>query len=216
MQVKPRLADLSLFAEALCFECRGNVVRRQTEERLIDRWVDFEALFARLDTHELPSVRRHAKRMDFGLLRGVVLVITRLSNGILYPVVAVAVLGMCGRPIIPAVMLAMSTIMLAHLCYPIIKSYFGRLRPFDRDPSIPSLLKPLDRYSFPSGHVMTATAAFLPLSGAEPAFLPIAALAVWLIGWARLSAGHHYPSDVIGGILLGSLFGGPGMALFLY
>jgi undecaprenyl-diphosphatase len=213
MQVKPPLADLSSFAEALCFDCRGNVVRRQTEERLIDRWPDFDMLFARLDAYELHSVRRHASRMDFGPLRGVVLVINRLSNGTLYPVVAVFVLGVFGRPMIPAVMLAASAIVLAHLCYPIIKSYFGRSRPFDRDPSIPSLLKPLDQYSFPSGHAMTATAAFLPLSGAEPAFLPIAALAIWLIGWARLSAGHHYPSDVVAGILLGSLFGVPGMAL---
>jgi undecaprenyl-diphosphatase len=68
-------------------------------------------------------------------------------------------------------------------------------------------------YSYPSGHAVLATAFYgfwaylvwrsgLPL-GARAAIL--AAVAVWIlaIGWSRLALGVHFPSDLLGGYLLG-------------
>ena len=48
-----------------------------------------------------------------------------------------------------------SSLGIAHALYPWVKSYMARLRPMDRDGALESLLKPLDRYSCPSGHCMT-------------------------------------------------------------
>jgi undecaprenyl-diphosphatase len=121
-----------------------------------------------------------------------------------------------GRPMFAAVLIAASSVLVAHLIYPLIKDHCARRRPFDCDPAIASLLDPLDRHSFPSGHAMTAAAAFLPLSAAMPAITLPAIATVILIGWARLAAGHHYPTDVLAGALLGSLIASPGLVWLLY
>lgn len=166
--------------------------------------------FERLDARELDSVRRYVRHMERRTLRVAALVLNRLSNGILYPIVAVLTLTILGPAMLAAVLVAASSVLVAHLIYPLIKNHCARTRPFECDPSIASLLKPLDRHSFPSGHAMTATAAFLPLSAAVPMLTPIAVIAVALIGWARLAAGHHYPSDVFAGAMLGSVVAIPG------
>jgi undecaprenyl-diphosphatase len=171
----------------------------------------FSAMFDQLDGLEIETVRRHTKRMEIGIVRGFALGLNHLSNGMLYPIVAVWLFLVFGRAMTPALGVAAASIAAAHICYPIIKSHFARNRPFVRDPSIPSLLKPLDRYSFPSGHTMTATAAFVPICMTLPSLAFAGVAAVLLIGWARLGAGHHYPSDVLAGVLLGGLCASPGL-----
>ena len=183
-----------------------------THDKLTNR---FTAVFDQLDVMEIESVRRQTKRMEIRLFRGFALVLNRLSNGILYPIIAIVVFVTFGRAIAPVLMIAAISVGAAHLCYPVIKSIFGRSRPFVHDPSIPSLLKPLDKYSFPSGHTMTATAAFAPICATLPSLTFVATTGVILIGWARLGAGHHYPTDVLGGILLGGAVSIPGLLWLL-
>ncbi|UVO49707.1 phosphatase PAP2 family protein [Sphingomonas sp. SUN019] len=184
------------------------------------RWIGLERaardgsladFFERLDARELDHVRRYVGHMERKAVRHVAIVLNRLSNGSLYPIVAAILLLFFGRPILAGVIIATSSVLCAHLIYPGIKTRCARRRPFDCDPSIASLLKPLDRYSFPSGHAMTATAAFVPLAVAMPAIATPAIATVILIGWARIAAGHHYPTDVLAGALLGSVIAGPGL-----
>jgi undecaprenyl-diphosphatase len=73
----------------------------------------------------------------------------------------------------------------------------------DRDGALESLLKPLDRYSCPSGHCMTVAALSLPIGFVMPGFAPALVALLVLIGWARLAAAHHYPSDLVLGTLMG-------------
>ena len=86
----------------------------------------------------------------------------------------------------------------------IIKPLIGRARPFTyRD--IKLLIPPPGRSSFPSGHSASSfgAAVFLYLYDKKlgiPAFVLAA-----LIAFSRLYLYVHYPTDVLGGILLGTV-----------
>jgi len=70
--------------------------------------------------------------------------------------------------------------------------------------------------SFPSGHVLNLTAGFgfvwylaytlLPRSPWRTAVLWLVPVYLVLLGIARVDAGQHWPSDVLGGYLLGALW----------
>ncbi len=167
--------------------------------------------FARLDSKEIGAVRRSVQMMERKPLRTTALVVNHLANGTLYPIIAVIVLAAFGWAMLPAVLIATATTILAHIIYPPIKVRCARARPFDTAPDMASLLKPLDRHSFPSGHTMTATAALVPLSVSAPMLTPIAVTIVAVIAWSRMAAGHHYPSDIVAGIVLGGAITLPGL-----
>ncbi len=161
-----------------------------------------DRLFNRLDMVELPFVRRQASVVSRPLGRVAVIVLNRAADGWLYPIIG-AILLFAATDGLAVVAVTILSLIVAHAIYRLIKATVARPRPSERDSTLGTLFKPLDRYSCPSGHCMTATVAFIPISLSHP--LAIAALApLWLmIGWARLAAGHHYPSDLFFGAVLG-------------
>jgi undecaprenyl-diphosphatase len=61
--------------------------------------------------------------------------------------------------------------------------------------------------SMPSGHATSAAAFAVAACAAMPeAGVPVAGLA-GLVAWSRISAGRHYPSDVIAGLFAGAAVG---------
>ena len=87
--------------------------------------------------------------------------------------------------------------------YRIIKRWIARPRPPMSSNPI-ERVRPLDVFSFPSGHVMHAVACSIVLT----AYFPAAAFVVWpltiLVALSRVILGLHYPSDVIAGAALGA------------
>ena len=89
----------------------------------------------------------------------------------------------------------------------LIKHWIMRPRPFVTHPNLIALFDPGDQWSFPSGHTLSSFAAatalcyYNRLSGAM-AYIPAA-----LIAFSRLYACVHYPTDVLGGLLIGILCG---------
>lgn len=61
--------------------------------------------------------------------------------------------------------------------------------------------------SFPSGHASIIAAQSLLIGHTFPDTIPVLGLLVGVVGWSRLACGMHYPSDVLAGILLGTLYG---------
>jgi membrane-associated phospholipid phosphatase len=94
----------------------------------------------------------------------------------------------------------------------ILKNVVARTRPYDVIEGLTSLVGAQKDYSFPSGHTGSAFAAAVVMFLGLPkkCGIPILVFAC-LMGLSRLYVGVHYPSDVLGGALIGT-----GIALFTY
>lgn len=91
----------------------------------------------------------------------------------------------------------------------ILKHLVSRPRPWLEVAGLLPLVQEGDPNSFPSGHTTAAFAFACALWRAAPrAWMKWAALAAAvLMGFSRLYVGVHYPSDVLGGVLIGAFAG---------
>lgn len=98
-------------------------------------------------------------------------------------------------------------------CNLLLKPLFGRVRPFAFRPAVTLLVGPPLDASFPSGHTAASFAAVFALKASgSPLWKPALALAL-VIAFSRLYLYVHWPSDVLGGALLGSAAGWMGAKL---
>ncbi|MDT8441930.1 MAG: phosphatase PAP2 family protein [Desulfuromonadales bacterium] len=93
------------------------------------------------------------------------------------------------------------------LLFVLIKNLVGRPRPSAAGHGLSALAAAPDRFSFPSGHTMTAFAVWGSLSAGLPAAGPYYLVVACLIGLSRVFLGLHYPTDVLVGALLGGSLG---------
>jgi undecaprenyl-diphosphatase len=97
--------------------------------------------------------------------------------------------------------------------YLLLEHVVGQPRP---SPELVRVVSPIENTGFPSGHLATVVAVygFLALLGyrrfapSNVRFLPVALVFVFaaVMAFARIYAGHHWPSDVVAGALLGLLW----------
>ena len=87
--------------------------------------------------------------------------------------------------------------------YKIIKRWIARPRPYQACEGFRECARPLDEFSFPSGHTLHS----VTFSVIMTAYYPMSAFVVWpftvLVATSRIVLGLHYPSDVIVGGLIG-------------
>lgn len=87
----------------------------------------------------------------------------------------------------------------------VLKPLIARPRPFTLLPELVLLIPPSTSFSFPSGHTTSGfAAAFAILFSYKRAGRWAIALAL-LIAFSRLYLSVHYPTDLLGGMLLGVL-----------
>ncbi len=168
-----------------------------------------EKLISSLNALEIGFVHWAVKGSYKPHIRNTLIFVNHLGNGWLYLAIAISLVAIQGNASWPLLVAASIAALLSHCIYPVIKNALARLRPCDYDPSLDLCVKVLDKYSCPSGHVMTATAVGIPLLIMLPHLMPVIVGGYLLIAWARISLGHHYPSDLLFGAFLGGTISAP-------
>ena len=88
----------------------------------------------------------------------------------------------------------------------IVKNIVARPRPYRMIEALSILIPEPGEYSFPSGHTSSSFAAGVVLYLMLPKKYGIPAMVLaFLIGISRLYVGVHYPTDVLGGMVMGTL-----------
>lgn len=89
-----------------------------------------------------------------------------------------------------------------------LKNYVARVRPYEVLDALHCLIDKESSWSFPSGHASAAFASAMAIYKSRPKRLGVPCLILaFAISWTRLYVGVHYPSDVIGGAVIGALIG---------
>lgn len=105
-----------------------------------------------------------------------------------------------------AALVMIITPVLSSITSTVLKELFGRVRP-DLIPHLEVISSP----AYPSGHATNAASLFILMAllipGPRPNLTMAACISMaLLIGLSRVMLGVHWPSDVIGGWILGSAF----------
>jgi undecaprenyl-diphosphatase len=88
-----------------------------------------------------------------------------------------------------------------------LKRLSQRPRPCQIEPHCWSKVLPPDRFSFPSGHTMTAFSIALVVSYFYPSLEAVLFFLALSIAVSRIVLGMHYLSDVLAGVVLGVALG---------
>jgi undecaprenyl-diphosphatase len=158
---------------------------------------------------DLEAVRIASRSATSSIGRLSAVSITRLGDGWLYPILVGLVFVRWGVSGSRIVVLAGLNAAFLHSIYPLIKRRVHRRRPYLVDSRLPCLLSPLDEHSFPSGHLMTLAGVFVPIVILWPTMTISAIIATCCLAWSRVATAHHFPSDVLAGVLLGAVVSFP-------
>ena len=94
----------------------------------------------------------------------------------------------------------------------ILKEWIGRIRPCKVLPGVNLLVGCASAYSFPSNHAMNNFAAATMFTYFYPRMKYALFIGAFLVSISRVFCGVHYPSDILGGALIGTVIA----LLFIY
>lgn len=129
---------------------------------------------------------------------------TRAGDGWLWYFAALAVLLFGGKGRIAALASAGAAALAGIGLFVLLKNVSGRPRPCAIEPHCWATLLPPDRFSFPSGHTITAFSVAISLGAFYPVLLPFLLLCAFCIAASRILLGMHFLSDVVVGALIGT------------
>ena len=132
---------------------------------------------------------------------------TIMSIAMVLLIVLLAILKR-SKPLLMQFLMLVTVLLLVAAVTQGLKALIVRDRPFTTYPYIEKLSSGGDS-SFPSGHTLEAFAMAAAMSLLFPRkkiILPVYGWAI-LVAYSRMALGVHYPSDVLAGILIGTMIG---------
>jgi len=139
--------------------------------------------------------------------------VSRLGDGVFWYALMFLLLAAYGTAAIAPVLHMVAAGLAGTILYRWLKAKTLRPRPYQVNQAISCNARPLDQFSFPSGHTLHAFAfttiaiAYYP----QLAFLliPFACM----VALSRVVLGLHYPSDVLAGAAIGAAIAGLSLVL---
>jgi undecaprenyl-diphosphatase len=141
--------------------------------------------------------------------------VTRLGDGWLWYALGLILLVFGGPDRFIAIGAATTAAAMGIYLFKTIKTKSRRKRPCEIEPHCWASVLPPDKYSFPSGHTITAFAIALPIGIFYPELQGGLFAAALLIASSRILLGMHFLSDVIAGSIIGSVLGVLSFELFI-
>jgi undecaprenyl-diphosphatase len=130
---------------------------------------------------------------------------SRLGDGVFWYTMLLGILVVQGKSAWLPVFHIMTTGLAGTLVYKWLKGKTLRPRPYQVLQDVWLTGKPLDYFSFPSGHTLHA----LIFTGMTLAYFPSLAVLVipftMMVALSRVVLGLHYPSDVLAGAVIGMM-----------
>jgi undecaprenyl-diphosphatase len=132
---------------------------------------------------------------------------TRLGDGWIWYALGFMLLAYGGPRRFSAVAAAGAAAILGILVFKALKRLSQRPRPCQIEPHCWSKVLPPDRFSFPSGHTMTAFSIAVVISFFCPSLEGMLFFMAVSIAISRIVLGMHFLSDVLAGVVLGVALG---------
>ncbi len=101
----------------------------------------------------------------------------------------------------------LASVALVYMASEALGAVWPRRRPFVRLSTVEALVPHAAGRSFPSRHVASGIAMAIIGRRAHPRLGMLMAGVAWALGASRVAAGLHYPSDIVGGAVLGLVVG---------
>ena len=146
------------------------------------------------------------EHLRFAPLDGAVAFITHLGDSGWIWIVLALVLLLFRRTRRCGIACAISMILNLPVTNVALKNIIQRIRPYDFIDSLKILIETQHDFSFPSGHTACSFACAWVMYRMLPKKWGVSALVLAvLISLSRLYVGVHYPTDVLGGLVIGVL-----------
>jgi len=159
------------------------------------------------------KLMRRLNRWDApGWIRKWMVLATRAGDGWLWIALGLVLMAFGGAQRWDAVESALGAVFVGQAAFMALKRITGRERPCATEFHCWSRLLPPDRFSFPSGHTITAFCVAVPVGLYYPALMAGLLFCALSVASSRLLLGLHYLSDVLAGIVIGT---GIGYAAFV-
>lgn len=130
-------------------------------------------------------------------------IISRLGDGVFWYLLMAAMLIGGDDTTVSPVLHMLAAGLTGTLIYQWLKRKTLRPRPYEVHQDIWLTGRPLDRFSFPSGHTLHAVVFTTVLGFYFPSLMLAVLPFTLLVGLSRVILGLHYPSDVLIGALIG-------------